>query len=149
MKRIERIVDLYREEERTKSMEMADCQKYYDEQLDTYTRLIEYALEYKKEHARSAAEGISASMIANYNNFMARLRLTTDQQTLVLENAQHELENAVQQWKLTRSKKMILVKLNDRLDKERSYNIDRREQSLQDDAAAARCSITRPQRLLD
>ena len=146
MKRIERIISIYRDEEQKATIKMVASQKKYDQQLRMYNELMQYSSEYKKNYSLSAENGISAGFIINYNNFMARLRQTIDQQSLNLDAAQRSLDAAIINWQTQRKKQTILEKLNIKLDKKRHYTDMQREQKALDDTISAKYHHTRHER---
>jgi len=137
MKRIDRIITLFYEEESKVCAEMNSCQDYYSEQLRILNDLHEYEREYKKNHTAILSSGITIERINNFNNFMARLKLTIKQQSLNVESAQAKLECVRMKWQTAMKRRKMLDKLNTRLDtKSRIKDLQYEQKELDESVSA-------------
>lgn len=136
MKRIERIINIISDEEQKATTEMVNCQNYCDEQSNLLENLVSYEEEYKKNFSSSASAGVAIQYIHNYNNFMVRLKLTTQQQGLNVEQAKKRLAAAIATWQLKKKKRLSLENLNTRLDIRSQNELSLQEQKDQDEMAS-------------
>jgi len=138
MKRLDRIIKIFLDDEYRASAEMSSCKASVNEQLRIYNELIGYEAEYKKKFIMKSSVATSINRVTNYRSFMARLKLTIDKQASNLETHKGELDVYTQVWREKKKKTTVLKKLNEKINKDKNMELSKTEQKELDDLVSSR-----------
>lgn len=138
MKRIERIIDIFINDEKKAISEMVICRKSYDDHIKLLNELYNYEHEYRNNFTLQVETGISIERLNNYNSFMLRLKQTIKQQNNNMEAVKNRLEMATSIWNKKRIKRCSIENLNGRLDQKMISRQGQREQKEQDEMSLLR-----------
>ncbi|MEP5765368.1 MAG: flagellar export protein FliJ [Halieaceae bacterium] len=97
-KRLERVTDIRREQERKAGSQLADAQQAHASKEQMLQQLLQYRQEYQALFAEQSTQGLDAQQYRNFQQFFAQLDRAVEEQRHTLELGETEVEQTRDQW---------------------------------------------------
>ncbi len=133
-KRLQPVVEHTDKKEQRALREVAVCQAELDTALALLQRLHDYKHEYL-QRKKPEPELFSPLQLQEFNRFLQQLETTITGQQEVVERCAAELERKRQAWHASRMESKMMHKVVDKLERQESVELDRKEQKVQDEFA--------------
>lgn len=115
MKKLDKILAIYIDDENKAAQKCFECQEHYDRQLQLLEELQQYETDYKKQFLSTASDGVSVAKIKNYQIFIDKLRSLILRQRENVKAEKRNLDIATEVWQEKRLQRRTLDKLEERL----------------------------------
>ncbi len=127
-------VAAHREQDAAKSY--AQQQEVLAKQVAQLEELKHYRMEYSVQFQDRAGDGVSATALQDYRQFIEKLDLAIQQQEMVVERQELEVEEFRRRWMELRTRCNAMDKVVERFRTEERREADRREQSEMDERSS-------------
>lgn len=138
MKRSQRfkpVVKVAENREQEAARLLGDAQTALTQAQQRLTELEGYREEYIKRFHTTGSVGMSAAQMVDYRAFLVKLDLAIAEQGVVVEQANHLVEQQRQEWFARRGKVKMLDTVVSRYQADEQRDADRKEQGDQDERA--------------
>ncbi len=139
---IQALIDLSSRESEAAATRLSDANRTRSEAQQQLTMLEEYRLEYADQLQSQLAQGLSLSSYSNYQQFLAKLDHTINQQRQILNNTLGVVERHRTDWQASERKRLSYSTLTKRAEEALRHHENKRDQK-QTDEHAARITMRR------
>lgn len=141
-KRMKPVQELFDDTERRLALGLATIERKVAEAETKLQELERYRVDYDKQFAQRAGQGIGATSLRDYQVFLARLTEAIRQQQSVVKRAQSERDAERLRWQEAAKRAKALGHVVEQWQTEERRASDRREQRESDERAQRRVTKT-------
>ncbi len=137
-KRIERVSELGRNEERSAGRQLAQAKEAQSGKQQMLDQLLGFRGEYRELFEKQCAEGMDAQRLNNFRRFFNQLDRAIGEQERNLQAGEQQVEQHRAQWLQKRQDNEILARLTGRLQQQERREDQKQEQKQADEQFARR-----------